>query len=103
MFVNVQIPIKWKYSVESNIIPRLWVFEEVRSYFETQIIQHRCFPVNIAKCLCTAFYIKHFVPIHYTFQNFYVMIEFFQFFGYKIDVFHIPCVLFSFITLVLES
>ena len=40
MFVNVQIPIKWKYSVESHIIPRLWVFEEVRSYYETQII-HR--------------------------------------------------------------
>ena len=37
---NVQIPIKWKYSVESHIIPRLWVFEEVRSYYETQII-HR--------------------------------------------------------------
>ena len=40
MFVNVQIPIKWKYSVESHIIPRLWVFEEIRSYYETQII-HR--------------------------------------------------------------
>ena len=42
--------------------------------------QHRCFPVNIAKCLSTAFYIEHFVPIHYTFQNFYMMIEFFGFF-----------------------
>ena len=40
MFVNVQIPIKWKYSVESHIIPRLWVFEEIRSYYETQVI-HR--------------------------------------------------------------
>ena len=40
MFVNVQIPIKWRYSVESHIIPRLWVFEEIRSYYETQII-HR--------------------------------------------------------------
>ena len=68
-------------------------------------LQHRCFPVNIAKCLSTAFYIEHFVPIHYTFQNFYVMIEFFRFFGYKIDIFHISCAtaLFSFITLVLES
>ena len=27
MFGNVQIPMKWKYSVESHIIPRLWVFE----------------------------------------------------------------------------
>ena len=44
-------------------------------------LQHRCFPVKIAKCLSTAFYIEHFVPIHYTFQNFYVMIEFFGFFG----------------------
>ena len=40
MFVNLQIPIKWKYFVESHIIPRLWVFEEIRSYYETQII-HR--------------------------------------------------------------
>ena len=39
MFVNVQIPIKWKYSVESHIIPRLWVFEEIRSYYKTQIIR----------------------------------------------------------------
>ena len=38
MFRNVQIPIKWKYSVESHIIPRLRVFEEIRSYYETQII-----------------------------------------------------------------
>ena len=29
-------------------------------------LQHKCFPVNIAKCLSTAFYIEHFVPIHYT-------------------------------------
>ena len=47
-------------------------------------LQHRCFPVNIAKCLSTAFYIEHFVRIQYTFQNFYVMIEFFGFFRYKI-------------------
>ena len=67
--------------------------------------QHRCFPANIAKCLSTAFYIEHFVPIHYTFQNFYVIIEFFRFFGYKIDIFHSSCAaaLFSFITLLLES
>ena len=67
--------------------------------------QHRCFPANIAKCLSTAFYIEHFVPIHYTFQNFYVIIEFFRFFGYKIDIFHSSCAtaLFSFITLLSES
>ena len=35
---NAQIPIKWKYSVESHFILRLWVFEEIRSYYETKII-----------------------------------------------------------------
>ena len=30
----------WKYSAESHIIPRLWVFEEIKSYDETQTI-HR--------------------------------------------------------------
>ena len=35
---NEQIPIPWKYSVESHIIPRLWVSEEIRSYYETQTI-----------------------------------------------------------------
>ena len=39
MFGNVQIPKKWKYSVESHIIPMLWVFEEIKSYYETQVIQ----------------------------------------------------------------
>ena len=29
-FGNVQIPTKLKYYVESHIIPRLWVFEEIR-------------------------------------------------------------------------
>ena len=43
-------------------------------------------------------------PVHYTFPRFYV-IEFLEFSGYKIDIFHISCTiaLFSFITLVLES
>ena len=35
---ELQIPIKWKYSVESHIIPRMWVFQEIRSYYETQVI-----------------------------------------------------------------
>ena len=38
MFGNVQIPIKWEYFVERHFIPSLWVFEEIRSYYETQII-----------------------------------------------------------------
>ena len=33
-----KIPIKWKYSVENHIILRIWVFEEIRSYYKTQII-----------------------------------------------------------------
>ena len=27
-----QIPITWKHSVESHIIPKLWAFEEIRTY-----------------------------------------------------------------------
>ena len=38
MFGNVKTPIKRKYSVESHIILKLWVFEEIRSYSKTQII-----------------------------------------------------------------
>ena len=38
IFGNVQIPVKWKYSAESHILTRLWIFEEIRSYYETQII-----------------------------------------------------------------
>ena len=76
-------------------------------------LQHKCFPVNIAKCLSTAFYIEHFVPIHYTLYIHYteflcddrillilwVQEKNFGFF------FHTSCAtaLFSFITLVLES
>ena len=32
MFANVKIPVKWKYSMESHIISRLWVFEEIRKF-----------------------------------------------------------------------
>ena len=32
-------------------------------------LQHRCFPVNIAKCLSTAFYIEH-LPFIMLFRNF---------------------------------
>ena len=38
--------------------------------FIKKSLQHMCFPFNITKCLSAA-------PIHYTFQKFYVMIEFF--------------------------
>ena len=53
------------------------------------------------------FYSTH--PVNYTFPMFYAMIDFFgfffEFFGYKTHIFHIPCAiaLFSFITLALES
>ena len=39
-------------------------------------LRNRCFPVNIAKCLSTAFYIEHH-PFIILFRNFYAMIEFF--------------------------
>ena len=35
---NVEIPIPWKYSLETHIIPRLWVCEESRIYYEIQTI-----------------------------------------------------------------
>ena len=30
---NVQIPITWKYYVESHIVPRLWGFENIWDFF----------------------------------------------------------------------
>ena len=38
-------------------------------------LQHRCFPVNIAKCLSTAFYMEYICE--YEFFEFYAMISFF--------------------------
>ena len=29
---NAQILITWKYSIESHIVPRLWIFEEIWEY-----------------------------------------------------------------------
>ena len=80
-----------------------WRFFSIN--FIKKRLQYWCFPASIPKCLSTAFNIEHFVSIHFTFQNIYVMTEFFWFFRCKIDIFHISCAtaLFSFITLVLES
>ena len=66
--------------------------------FIKKSLQHRCFTVNMTKCLSTA-------PAHYTFQKFYVMIKFFGCLRVQNWYFHISCAtaLFSFITLVLES
>ena len=50
-------------------------------------LQHRCFPANIAKCLSTALYIEHFVPIH--FSECLCDDRILSIFGYKIDIFHI--------------
>ena len=50
-------------------------------------LQHRCFPANIAKCLSTALYIEHFVPIH--FSECLCGDRILSIFGYKIDIFHI--------------
>ena len=50
-------------------------------------LQHRCF---LKKFLRTAFFVEH-LTVHYTFSKFYVMIDFLDVFGYKIDIFHISC------------
>ena len=70
--------------------------------FQVWRLQHRCFPVNIAKFLRTIFFIKHLFII--VFQNFMWWYNSLKVFGYKIDIFYISCVnaLFPFITL-LES
>ena len=42
------------------------------------------------KSLRTAFFAEH-ITVCYTFSKFYVMIEFLDVFGYKINIFHISC------------
>ena len=32
IILEVSIPLTWIYSVESHVTPRLWIFEEIRSY-----------------------------------------------------------------------
>ena len=75
-----------------------WRFFSIN--FIKKRLQYWCFPASIPKCLSTAFYIEHLVSTHFTFQNIYVMTEFFWFFWCKIDIFHISCAtaLFPFIT-----
>ena len=67
-------------------------------------LQHRCFPMNIANCLSTGFY-KEQLPFIMLFGNFMCDRITLDLFRYKIDIFHISCViaLFSFVTLVLEQ
>ena len=57
--------------------------------------------MNIAKCLSTSFYIEH-LPFIMLFTNDRITLDVFR---YKIDIFHISCViaLFSFIILALKS
>ena len=50
-------------------------------------LKHSCF---LKKSLRTAFFVEH-IKVCYTFSKFYVMIEFLDVFGYKIDIFHISC------------
>ena len=68
-----------------------------------KILQHRCFPVNIAKCLSTAFLIEHLLFIK-LFRNFMWWQNSLDVFGCKIAICHISCdiTLFSFIALMLE-
>ena len=44
--------------------------------FINKRLQHRCFPVNIAKCLSTAFYIEYICE--YKFFEYYAMLSFFS-------------------------
>ena len=69
-----------------------------------KILQHRFIPVNIAKCLSTAFFIEHLLFI-ILFQNFMLWQNYLGVFGCKIDICHISCTitLFSVIILALES
>ena len=52
-------------------------------------LQHKCF---LKKFLRTSFFVEH-LTVHYTFSKFYMMIDFLDVFGYKIDIFHISCVI----------
>ena len=72
--------------------------------FTKKILQHSCFPTNIAKCLGSAFYIepsRSFWFSEILFDD-RITLDVFQ---QKIDIFHIPSViaLFSFVTLVLQK
>ena len=71
--------------------------------FVKKRLQHRCFSVNIAKCLSTAFYTEHLFII--LFRNFMWWWNTLDIFEHKTDIFHISWAIpfFSFITLVLES
>ena len=73
--------------------------------FINKVLQHRCFTMNIAKCLSTVFYIDS-TSRSLCFSE--ILCDdgiTSDVFGYKIDIFHISCViaLFSFVTLVLEQ
>ena len=49
-----------------------------------KILQHRCF---LEKFLRTAFFVEY-LTAHYIFSKFFVMVDFFDIIGYKIDIFH---------------
>ena len=55
-------------------------------------LQHRCF---LKKILRTAFFVEH-LTVFSTFSKFYVMVDFFDVFGCKIDIFHM-CHCFDFL------
>ena len=78
-----------------------WIFFIIN--FTKKRLQYRCFPMNIAKCLGAAFYIEPSRSLRFSEILCYDRITL-DVFWYKIDIFHISCViaLFSFVTLVLE-
>ena len=64
--------------------------------------QYRCFSVNVATCLSTAFYIEH-IPFIILFRNFMWWKNSLDVLGYRIDIFHISCAIaLLFMILVLE-
>ena len=58
-----------------NLLSKTPVLGFFWSNFIKKLLQRRCFPMNIAKCLSTVFFFKT-LPFYYTFPKFNVMIKF---------------------------
>ena len=64
------VPVGKRLNSRSQLFYEIDAFKNLTIFTgkKLQEIQHRCFPVNIAKCLSTAFYIEHLFII--LFRNF---------------------------------
>ena len=58
-----------------NLLSKTPVLGFFWSNFIKKLLQRRCFPMNIAKCLSIVFFFKT-LPFYYTFPKFNVMIKF---------------------------